>query len=351
MMKKKIPLLLTAAALCLCLSGCGKKAGDTRIRQGMEKLEKNDTNGALADFAKAREEEEDPILIYRGEGMAYMAQARYPEAAACFRAALDLTGKRMPKTVRDLKLYLASALCRSGEYEQTIEVCTDILETEDLTEAHYYMGAAYLDMGEESLAQVQFDRAVALEPGDYALYLQIYQKYDEHNLSAVGDAYLQAALKLPAKSIEDQYHLGQIYFYLEKYNDAVMVLQEPFEKRYLPAMTLLGEVYLAQNDIAHALTVYQSVLEEKGNTPQVLGGLALCAIKGGDYDTALQYIEQGLALDEEQGKQALRFNEIVAYERKLDFSTALVKAEAYMELYPSDEQAKKELTFLRSRGQ
>ncbi|MDO4475484.1 MAG: tetratricopeptide repeat protein [Lachnospiraceae bacterium] len=352
MKKWRLPLLVSAAALCLSLTGClGQKGGDELIRQGMEKLESNDAAGALESFQAAREEGEEALLIYRGEGLAYMAQARYPEAVTCFQAALEMTGSRMPETVKDLKLYLVSALCRSGRYEETIELCKELLEAGPLTEAYYYMGAAYLDQGEEELAKVQFDQAVALEPSDYALYLQIYQKYDQNNLSAVGDAYLQETLKLPAESDEDRYHLGQIYFYLEKYEDAAAVLQEPMEKRYLPALTLLGEVYLAQNDVARAQSIYQNVRDEQGNSPQVLGGLALCAIKSGDYDGALSLIEQGLALEEETGKQALRFNEIVAYEGKLDFSTALVKAEAYVQLYPSDEQAQKELAFLRSRGQ
>ena len=44
-------------------------------------------------------------------------------------------------------------------------------------------------------------------------------------------------------------------------------------------------------------------------------GLALCAIADEDYDGALSYISQGLALDGTEGKQDLYFNEIVAYEK------------------------------------
>ena len=48
-------------------------------------------------------------------------------------------------------------------------------------------------------------------------------------------------------------------------------------------------------------------------------------------------------------KQDLLFNEIVAYEKKLDFQTAKAKAEAYVALYPSDEQGQKEYEFLSTR--
>ena len=39
--------------------------------------------------------------------------------------------------------------------------------------------------------------------------------------------------------------------------------------------------------------------------------------------------------------QSLLFNEIVAYEKKLDFSTAQEKAVSYVGMYPEDEEAAK----------
>lgn len=41
-------------------------------------------------------------------------------------------------------------------------------------------------------------------------------------------------------------------------------------------------------------------------------------------------------------------NEMIVYEKKLDFTTALQKAEEYLEMYP-DVRRQKERAFLRSR--
>ena len=112
----------------------------------------------------------------------------------------------------------------------------------------------------------------------------------------------------------------------------------------------MGEIYLAQEDYAHAQAMYQALLRENGPSPLMYNGLAVCSIQAGDPDTALTYIEQGLALETEEGKQQLRFNEIVAYERKLDFAAALEKAEAYTALYPTDAAGAKELKFLSTRA-
>ena len=38
-----------------------------------------------------------------------------------------------------------------------------------------------------------------------------------------------------------------------------------------------------------------------------------------------------------------------SYEKKLDFQTALQKAQEYLELYPEDKTVKKELAFLKTR--
>ena len=47
--------------------------------------------------------------------------------------------------------------------------------------------------------------------------------------------------------------------------------------------------------------------------------------------------------------QSLLFNEIAVYEKKLDFQTALQKANEYLGLYPDDKTVKKELAFLKTR--
>jgi len=114
-------------------------------------------------------------------------------------------------------------------------------------------------------------------------------------------------------------------------------------------MELMGEVYLAQEDYDHALSMFQSLMDLKGESPAAYNGLALCSIASGNYDGALAYIEEGLKLDTDESKQNLRFDEIVCYEKKLDFETAAIKARAYVELYPTDEAGQREYRFLKTR--
>ena len=112
----------------------------------------------------------------------------------------------------------------------------------------------------------------------------------------------------------------------------------------------MGQIYLARNDYDNAKATYSQILKLNSQSRDAYNGLALCALASGKPDEALDYIAQGLGLEGEEGKQELYFNEIVAYEKKLDFLTARDKCRTYVEMYPTDEDGVKELKFLNTRG-
>ena len=348
---KKYGILILAACTAFGLGGCvGRSAGGEKTAQGMAAIEALDYSGALDDFKQAAADGEDVVLAYRGMGMAYMGMAQYDEAVNAFDEALSATDSKMPETVRDIRLYKASAQYRQKDYDGTIETCNMILAGQaDSADALYLRGASYLNEDFQDKAKEDFDAAVAQTPQDYTLYLNIYESYESRNLSALGDDYLQTALNITPKSADDYYRIGQIYYYLEQYDQAQSVLLSPVEEKYLPAMYLMGRIYLAQEDYTHAASMYGTLQQLDQNSAEACNGLALCSIESGDYDQALTYISQGLSAEEDTGKQELYFNEIVVYERKLDFATAKEKAESYVQRYPTDEAGQKEMEFLSTR--
>lgn len=343
-------LLLLAAML---LNGCAMgSATGSKTKQGIEALDEGAYQQAREYFVEAIQDGEQAMLAYRGLGMAYMGLARYEEAQEAFKVALENADSRQPENSRDIRLYLATVQYRQGEYEDTITTCDELLaeEPEGNADAYFLRGASCLHEGQQEEAAADFDAAVSLEPDDYDLYLNIYECYDQMNLSGLGGQYLQSALNIQGNDTENSYNRGRVYYYLENYAEAQKQLITPVEEKYEPAMYLIGRVYLAMDDYEHAQAVYQQIQEEFGENGQSCNGLALCAILAGDYDTALSYISQGLAMDgTEEDKQELYFNEIVAYEKKLDFATAKAKAQEYVERYPGDEAGQREWTFLSTR--
>lgn len=343
-------LALLAAVL---LSGCAMgSASGQKTKQGIDALEEGQYQQAQEYFVEAVRDGEQAMLAYRGLGMAYMGLARYEEAQEAFKAALEQADSRQPENTRDIQLYLATVQYRQGAYEDTITTCDEILagDSQGNADAYFLRGASYLHEGQQEEAAQDFDAAVGLAPEDYDMYLNIYECYDQMNLSGLGGQYLQSALDIQGDTMENSYNRGRIYYYLGNYGEAQRELIGPVEEKYEPAMYLIGRVYLAQEDYEHAQAVYQQIQNEFGVTGQTYNGLALCAIQAGDYDTALAYIGEGLAAeDSEEDKRELYFNEIVAYENKQDFATARTKAQEYVERYPGDEAGQREWTFLSTR--
>ncbi len=339
------------AALLFC-AGCGENKVSTKNTDaGYDASEKGDYRSAETSFRSAIDEGEDAVQAYRGLGISLMGQARYEEAQEALGNALASTDSKMPETVIDLLQYKVACQYHLKDYEGVIKTADELIDMNDkLVMAYFYRGAAQLNLGSVEEAEANFDYAVSLKPEDYKLYLDIYSVYENAKLSGVGDEYLQTALGIAPETTEDYYNVGRIYFYLEEYDEAAAALIKPVEEEYEPALALMGQIYLAKEDYDNAKAIYTQILNKDDKNKGAYNGLALCALAVKDPDTALNYIAQGLSLEGEEGKQSLYFNEIVAYEMRLDFLTARDKCKTYVEMYPTDEEGVKELKFPNTRN-
>ena len=121
----------------------------------------------------------------------------------------------------------------------------------------------------------------------------------------------------------------------------------------------MGMTYYETGDYAAALEAFQNALDRGAEQTVQLYNLAgVCAMQTEDYETALGYIQAGLALADtasgsdaasEELLQEMRYNEIVCYEQQADWDNAKQKITEYLEEYPDDEAAQKEADFLQTR--
>jgi tetratricopeptide (TPR) repeat protein len=337
--------------LCACMmAGCQSSDGaPTSVETGMQQLQEENYQEALDSFEQSINEKKDLLQAYRGAGIADMGLGDYEMAIDAFEAALGETKDAMKETRKDILYYEATSYYRLEKYDETISVCQEILDIEQEGDAFYLTGACYLAKGDEDAAQTNFDAAVAASPDDYDLYLDIYESYEEQKLSAEGDTYLQMALQRENTDDKDAYQKAKIYYYLEDYDNAKEQLSTLVEAGDGDSMLLMGQVFLALEEPARAQNLFQQYITEIQETPEAYNGLVLAKIAQEDYDGALSAAAQGLALEQEAGKQDLYYNEIVACEYKGDFDTAKKKAQAYVEKYPTDEMGQKEYEFLSTR--
>lgn len=343
-MKKKF--VLAAVLLCL-LAGC-KGSEPTEYEVGLENLKKQEYTQAIENFQNAISEGDHAVQSWRGIGIAWSGQGIFDRAQEAFTTALELTESSEKALKTDLYFYLADALYHQGEYEKCAETCEELLKLQKKKDAYFLRGSAYLHMDAYKKAHSDFSRVVS-DSADYEDYLDVYKVYKVCDLNADGSAYLESALEIKAKSPEDYYNKGRVYYHLEEYEKAEKALKQAWKEEYAPALVYLGKVYLEAGDLEKASAMYKKCLKQEDLKAEGYNGLAYCAMEQGDYPGALSYVEKGLKEKNTEVQQALLFNEIVIYEKQKDFASAKAKMQEYLELYPADEEAVRENYFLQTR--
>ena len=348
MRNKKIICLLAAGIGALLLTGCGGENQKT-YEQANADLEEANYDYALNEYQACISAGYKPAQSYRGSGIVKLRTGDYQGAIDDLTNALndEKTGKSDRK---DLLEYRAAAELKAELYDQAMADCQTLAEDYSLNANDYYLtGCVALAMDSYDEASSNFSEAYGSD-STYEMAIQIYEAYLGQDMEADGTRYLEAALKTEAKTADDYCERGKVYYYMDDYENARTELTTAADKGSTEATLILGMVYMAQGDTSNARSFYQQYIDADGDDPaKGYNGLALCDISDGDYDSALQNISQGLGDATSDEMRDLLFNEIVVYEKKLDFSTALSKAQEYVQTFKDDDAAAKELTFLQSR--
>lgn len=348
MRNKKIICLLAAGLGALLLTGCGGENQKT-YEQANADLEEANYDYALNEYQACISAGYKLAQSYRGSGIVKLRTGDYQGAIDDLTNALndEKTGKSDRK---DLLEYRAAAELKAELYDQAMADCQTLAEDYSLNANDYYLtGCVALAMDSYDEASSNFSEAYGSD-STYEMAIQIYEAYLTQDMEADGTRYLEAALKTEAKTADDYCERGKVYYYMDDYENARTELTTAADKGSTEATLILGMVYMAQGDTSNARSFYQQYIDADGDDPaKGYNGLALCDISDGDYDSALQNISQGLGDATSDEMRDLLFNEIVVYEKKLDLSTALSKAQEYVQTFKDDDAAAKELTFLQSR--
>nr|WP_294658179.1 tetratricopeptide repeat protein [uncultured Blautia sp.] len=348
MRNKKIIWMLTAGLGITLLTGCGGENKKT-YEQANTDLEQGNYDYALNEYQACISAGYKLVDSYRGSGIVKLRTGDYQGAINDLTNALndENAGKSDQKNILE---YRATAELKAELYDQAMADCQTLAENYSLNANDYYLtGCVALAMDSYDEASSNFSEAYGND-STYEMAIQIYEAYLERDMEADGTRYLDAALKTEPKSGDDYCERGRVYYYMEDYDNAIKELTEAVDKNNIEGMQLLGQVYMAKGDTSNARTFYQQYIDAEGEDPaKGYNGLALCDIADGNYDSALQNISQGLGDASSEEMKDLLFNEIVVYEKQMDFATALSKAQTYVETFKDDQAAARELVFLQSR--
>lgn len=346
-MKKK-QWVFGLTVLLSVMTACEGKP-ETKIDTGMKALENLDYSTAEQCFESAVAAGESAKQAYRGQGMAYLAMARYDDSIAAFERALAQSNGIVGEIEYDISYYLAVAQYKNGDTEGAYNTYSAIIALDkENAQAYYLRGSVALESGRHDDAVKDYDYAVSLTPKDYDLYIRIYEDLLDADFKSEGEVYLRKALEGDTKM--SIYQQGKFYYYLGQYEDA----RNSFEKASSASdseelVLFLGRTYEALGDMNYAASLYSNFIDKHVDAAEVINQLGLCRLKAGEYAGALEAFDQGIAIENNSIMQSLKYNEIVAYEYLTDFKKATVLMEAYLKVYPDDQKAVREYEFLQTR--
>ena len=316
---------LTGAILCLAvfmttvLSGCGDK--------GLE-----------------------DELAYRQIGIESMEAGYYEGAIAAFDTALSQRIGKITETELDICYYKAAAQYASGDHEGALATYDALLDyKKENADAHYLRGCLLLQMEEQERALSDFADAIKYDEDDYELYINIYENLSAYNLTTEGEEYLNKAFDIKGNHAQNSAWRGKIYYLLGQYDNAKKELITAIDKGNAQANLTMAQVCEALGDTASAENYYHVYVASGNADSTVMNALAEIEIENGNYEAALDYIQQGLAMEYVPNRQELMQNEIIASEYTGDFENAWDVVQEYIMLYPKDEKAQREYTFLKNR--
>lgn len=301
----------------------------------------------LAGCTDGREENQ---TAYRQIGIAAMEDGDYEGAVEAFDNALAQCIGDIGADELDICYYKAAAQYAGGSTENAIATYTAILEYDDGEAGAYYLrGCLYLQQGNTDAAVSDFGNAVKYDGDDYELYVNIYENLSAYDMAEKGEEYLNEAFSIRGSDADDFAWRGRIYYLLGQYDNAVTELNSALKKESVVANLYLAQVYEALGDSDDAETYYRAYVDSGEADSAAMNALGEVELSRGDYEAALSYFEQGLAMESVTNQRELMQNLIAAYEYTGDFEAARDMAEQYVALYPDDADAQREYIFLKNR--
>lgn len=347
MNRKAVVWMTLSLSMLMMLSGCGNQKRNVYEQAGKD-LDQGYYEYALDGYEEVIAEGKMLVQAYRGAGIANLRLGKYKAAIKAFTHALEQP-KVSSAMKKDLLAYRATAYLKKEKYDEALADCQVLASDYEMDANSYFLtGMVSLEMDAYGQATSNFDLAYASNPS-YDMAIRIYQVYLEKGLEADGTKYLEVALDNVPETAEDFCNRGKVYYYMEDYESARKELIQASNQNNTEALLLLGMVYLGQKDISNSRSMYQEYISKVGSSAKGYNGLAQCDLSEGNYESALSNISKGLETATTEEMQDLLFNEMIVYEKQLNFATAREKAKEYLRLFPNDETMQRELVFLNSR--
>ncbi len=305
---------------------------------------------AIESFTQAAQLGSSLFYSYRGMGLAYSGLEEYDKAIESFNQAIEAAGSLDSSCRLDVVGYRAEAKTAIGDYTGALEDYNQLIEANyRLRDIYQLTGDVYLLMDDVDQALHCYQECLNIGNRNYEGYLTMAEALKKAEADEARQVVLNAALEVIPYEAEDWCYRGRVYLELDQIDEAFSAFEESYNKGYSQAGYYLGYCYELQGNSDEAIHLYQEQLRHDPNDAGLYNQLASCMVRQGEYQDALIMIEKGMQLANESLMADFLWNESICYEKMGDYDTAIEKLMSYLEQYPADKNAQKELAFLYSR--
>ncbi len=305
---------------------------------------------AIESFTQAAQLGSSLFYSYRGMGLAYSGLEEYDKAIESFNQAIEAAGSLDNSCRLDVVGYRAEAKTALGDYEGALEDYNQLIEAKyRLRDIYQMTGDVYLLMDDVDQALHCYQECLNIDNRNYEGYLTMAEALKKAEADEARQVVLNAALEVIPYEAEDWCYRGRVYLELDQIDEAFSAFEESYNKGYSQAGYYLGYCYELQGKSEEAIHLYQEQLKHDPDDAGLYNQLSSCMVRQDDYQDALIMIEKGMQLANESQMADFLWNECICYEKMGDYDTAIEKLINYLEQYPADKNAKKELAFLYSR--
>lgn len=284
-----------------------------------------------------------------GKGIAYYRMREYKKGMELFDQALEID--ELSNLDMDILKYKGSSLISIGDYKGARDIYDDLITNlgEDAL-IYNYLGYVNWQLGDYQEAIKNYDLAISLEEKNFQHYFDKYYLLIDIGNDAEASQVLEEASKIDIRSNEDKFQLARIHYYQEEYDTAFKEMSEAYVNGFPQAYYYIGQIHYMKEEYDSARYYYNKSLEEVGhNTPELYNQVGISLMEVGEYEEALGYLKQGIEIADLETKRILQKNKIVAYENIDRFKEAKEGLLEYIEDYPDDQAALKEMEFINSR--
>jgi tetratricopeptide (TPR) repeat protein len=214
---------------------------------------------AVGELKATFEARPDNWASHYNMGSFYFSQRDYRQAAAFYETAIRLQPRVIQPYVNVSFAY--NALGLNAKAEQSLRKACE-LEPESL-EANLNLGLLLGEMGSFEEAGLHLQKAASLDPTSAVAVFNL--GVTSAKLGRINPAidYLRRACELQPENPQYSYSLAFYLLQSGNISDSVNILQRIVQQKapYIDAISLLGEIYLKQEKIKEARTLYQHALK------------------------------------------------------------------------------------------